>query len=435
MVRSAAGLIAVILAASACAPAAEGGARDRLILRGATLIDGTGAAPLPGATIVIDEGRISSIATDADPGPGADPGAGEVLDVAGRWVIPGLIDAHVHLATDPAADGWRRRTEAELAALLRGGVTRVRDMGGDARVLGELDRAIASGALAGPRIHFSAIAAGPPFFDDPRVRASSRGVTLGDAAWARAVTTDTDLADAARAAARQGAAGIKAYAAVPPELLTRLGAAAHAAGLPFWAHATVFPARPSEAVEAGVDVLSHAAYLVWEGSPPTTDFTRRASGDFERVTPDDPSIARLLALMAERGTLLDATLAVTERASGRDAIGPQRAAWAREVTARAHRAGVRIVAGTDLSGEPEGPPALLTELAALVDGAGLGPLEALIAATRHAAIAIGVEADVGTLEAGKIADLVVLEADPLADIRNAGRVSLVVQAGRRVRPR
>jgi len=418
-------LAGLAVAAPGAAFAQQAGAN--LVIEGATLIDGTGAWPRRGMTIVVAEGRITAVVADGSPEAAAAPGAR--IDAAGATVIPGLIDAHVHLGTDPNADGWRERTERALTEWLSGGVTGVRDMAGDARALRPLAEATASGRIAGPRIDFAAIVAGPGFFADPRARASSAGVEPGEAPWARAITDESDIEAVIADAAATGATGVKAYALVDPELLARVAAAAHAKGLQVWSHATVFTTRPSEAVAAGVDVLSHAAYLVWEGSPPTTEYTRRGLGDYMGVTPADPAVTRAIEAMAAAGTMLDATVALMARIASRDDVGRLRADWTFEVVRRAHEAGVDIVAGTDFPADPGSPPSIHEEMEVLVRDVGLSPLDAIVAATRNGARAIGIESDYGTIEPGKVANLVILDADPLVDIRNTTQVRTVIKDG------
>jgi len=397
-----------------------------LAITGARLIDGTGAPPRAGTTILIADGRIAAVGPD---GGVAIPDGVQRRAVDGATAIPGLIDAHTHLEGDPSADDWREGRERVLSALLRGGVTSVRDMAGNARSLRALRDDVEAGRIAGPRIHYTALVAGPGFFVDPRVRAASGEFEPGDAPWARAITAGSDIEAVVDDAVAIGATGIKAYALVDPDLLARVAAAAHRRGLQVWAHATVFPARPSDAVVAGVDVLSHATYLVWEAAPPTEEYTWRAQGGFAGTPSDDPAIAAVLDAMVAAGARLDPTGAIMNRIASRDEIGPERARWTAAVTRLAHERGVELVAGTDLPERAAGSPPLHEELAALVDDVGLSPMGALLAATRNAARALGREAELGTIEPGKLGDLVVLDADPLADIHNTTRIRLVVRGG------
>jgi imidazolonepropionase-like amidohydrolase len=389
-----------------------------------TVIDGTGAPPRADRTLLLQAGRIAAELPSDSTQPPADA---KVLDMRGRWVIPGLIDTHVHLATDPSAGDRRDLVVQRLRNALHGGVTTVRDMAGDARSLAELSRAALVSDIESPAIYYAALAAGPEFFSDERVLAVSRGLKPGQAPWARTVTARTDWRQMVAEARGTGATAIKVYAAVSAPVLRPLVREAHRQHLLVWAHATLFPARPSEVVEAGVDVISHASLLAWETAAQIPGVNER-----RRVEPpsvDDPRIQRLLREMTRRGTLLDATLFVMGDAP------PKIRQWCAEVTRAAWAAGVPISAGTDSIGvdAPGTLPNIHDELRLLVE-AGIPPLAAITAATRNGARAIGIESSRGTIAPGKAADLVVLSADPVADIRHTRDIVLVFRNGIRYAP-
>ena len=329
-------LLAAPLAAplAAAEPAAQGGAATALVH--ATVIDGTGAPARPGTTLVVEHGRITSLFAD---GQGKIPDGATVEDLAGKFVIPGLIDAHVHLtgAADDV-DGYR----ALFGALLQDGVTTVRDMAGDDRLLAFLARDTASGALPGPDIFYAALLAGPSFLaEDFRAQAASAGLVLGEAPYMQAIDAGTDLPLAIAAARGTGATGIKLYANLPASLVAPLAAEAHRQGLLVWTHATIFPARPSDAVVAGADTLSHTPYLVWEAAPRVPwDYRQRALGDFAHVRPDDARILAVLDAMREHGTILDATVIafVDEAQEAPEKVGAGIVDWTWAVTRIAHRA-------------------------------------------------------------------------------------------------
>jgi imidazolonepropionase-like amidohydrolase len=299
-------------------------------------------------------------------------------------------------------------------------------MGGDARALADLARAALVGDIESPAIYFSALLSGPGFFDDPRVQSSNRGIApIGTSPWARAVTDTTNLTLAIAAARGTGASGIKLYAELPAALIPKITAEAHRQGMKVWSHATMVPSIPSDAVAGGVDVLSHAAHFIWqiESLP---DFRQRLSADYSKVSPDDPRLDSLFGAMAERGTALDATLYVARQR-------PDALAFSARIVRRAQAAGVPILAGTDGIGAPiEGTlPHLHDELELLVTQAGLTPLQAITAATLSPARALGIELTHGSIAAGKAADLVILQADPAADIRNSRRIESVYRGGKR----
>lgn len=399
---------------------AAGGVR---VLVGATLIDGTGAPAQSNMSVEVRDGRIAAVYPT---GSRTTPEGASVVDMRGRWLIPGLIDAHVHLATDPSGTDRRAVVAGKLRAALRGGVTSVRDMAGDARSLAELARATRVNDVEGPDIHYSALWAGAEFMRDPRVSASTRGTPPGSEPWMRSVGNGTEWRIAAAEAKGSGARGIKLYADGSAAVVRETVRAAHAAGIKVWGHATLFPAKPSDLVTAGVDVLSHAPLLAWEAVDSLPDYRARYSAPFERVSTDAPAISSLLRLMATKETLFEPTLFVFAR----EGTPRPMAEWATAVTRRAIVLGVPIVAGTDgmIGDGDDAVPNLHRELELLV-GAGLTPLRALQAATFNAAWALGIEQDTGTIRPGLSADLVVLRADPLADIRHTREIERVFKRG------
>lgn len=418
------------LAACVAVPVAAQQATPRdvpILIRDVTLIDGTGAPPRAHVDLRIAHGRIASIAAS-----GAGAAADSVIDGRGLYAIPGLIDAHVHLGTDP----WAERA-ATMERALQGGVTSVFDLAGDARATGDLQRAVLAGQLAGPHVYYVALFGGPRFFTDPRTVDASRGYAPGAAPWMQAVTDTTDFARAIAVARGTGAVGVKLYAALDSLEVTRLTAEAHRQGLRIIAHATTFPGLPSDLVAAGADMLAHTPYLVWQGSPRSDDYPARAKGDFVHVAPDSPAITGVLREMAARGVALNPTLWIFAEELPHDSVSRVRTPWMYAVTRDAARMGVRIVAGTDelIAPKRDSLPILHDELELLVRDAGLTPLQAITAATRNAAWAIGVDSLRGTLAPGKAADVVLLGADPAADIRNTRAVRVVIEDGRVVRPR
>ena len=416
--------------AALCAQSSSPSRTPPLLLTHATVIDMVGAQPRSGMSLLIRDGKISAIYRD-----GAEPAPADatVRDLGGEFLIPGLIDAHVHNATEPSRGDRRSVVEARLKRALRGGVVAVRDMGGDARALADLARAAAAGDIESPEIRYSAIMAGPDFFTDPRVLASSVGMSPGTAAWARALTDSTDLRQAVAEAKGSGATAIKMYADLGGPLAKRAAAEAKRQGLGVWAHLATFPAKPSEIVDAGVQVVSHALLVPFEVQTlPSWKDRRRVDLS---IAPDDPKIQQLFALMKSKGTIFDPTLFVyrADSAAPDTSIAKRSERRAIDVVRAAHAAGVTIAAGTDgmLRDSGSGLPNVHTELEMLVR-AGLSPLEALTAATRTNAVVLGMSATHGTIEVGKAADLLVLAADPLSDIRNTQRISLVIRRGKTI---
>lgn len=407
-----------------------------LLLTHVGLIDGTGSPVQRDMTIMIEGRHITAVYPDGNQ---PAPKDAEVRDLAGRYVIPGLIDAHVHI-TDVEPDIARYKTF--LHALLLGGVTGIRDMAGDDRLLQFLAEQANSDTFASPDIFYVALMAGPTFFkEDFRAQDASKGEPLGFAPWMQAIDAKTDIPLAVAEAKGTGATGIKLYANLPATLVKAIATEAHRQGLRVWTHATIFPARPSDAVDAGADTISHSPYLVWEAAPSVPDdYKMRAMGDFEHVKPDAPQILALFDAMKQRGTILDATLLVFKNEVGHhpQSVGAGIMPWSYAVTRLAHQRGVLIDAGTDDAGFPYGkdgpeldqPPSVHQEMALLVEHCGLTPLQAIHAATEVSAAALGQSARRGTVTPGKLADMVVLNVDPSHDIRNTTKIDFVVKNGR-----
>lgn len=455
----AASLAAALLLGLASAPRGGGAELDPdLALVGATLVDGTGADPVEDAVVLIEGDRVACAGTRSRcPVP---PGT-RVVDLAGRWLAPGLVDAHVHYSQTGWADGRpdaldvRDRfpyaaTVAELEArperfhraYLCSGVTAVFDVGGypwtwDLPEAAEESDAAPHVSVAGPLLssidHWVNLPAERQF-----VHMASDSATAAGAAYLVANRTDAVkvwyLVDAesdtvALKSSVRAAAGV-----------------ADAAGVPLIVHATgLWQAK--DALRAGARVLVHSVYeepvdaeflalagesgayyvptlTVFEGYRELyeRDFDPARYGDaFSCVDP----ATRRKALLTDS---LPGALAGERLAGMRETMRRRREVADANLIA-VHRAGIPVALGTD-AGNPltlHGP-AIFVEAEAM-EAAGLSPMEVLVAATRDAAGAMGRGEELGTIEPGKVADLVVLAADPTTDVANLRRIEAVVRAG------
>jgi imidazolonepropionase-like amidohydrolase len=421
--------------AGAPVPFAAPGTGSVSVYRGATLIDGTGGPARQSMTIVADGAEIVRVARDDEVPEGQADGA-QVFDLAGQFVIPGLIDSHQHIATPPN----RAVAEATLRRHAYGGVTAIRIMADDLRQIGDLARATRVGEIPGPDIHYAALMAGPGFFDDPRTWQVSQGETPGSVPWMQAITDETDLPLAVAMARGTHATAIKIYADLPGSSVAAITAEAHRQGISVWAHGAVFPASPAEVIGAGVDSVSHVTMLAYEAAAePLSSYKDKPAIDYDRFAAgDDPKLESLFTQMRSRGTILDATASMWTRTwdAPTDPEGQARAransALSASLTAQAHRAGVSISAGTDYETDPQYPfPALHDEMAFLAQHCGIPAEQVIRCATLVGARSIGAEATMGTIEAGKLANFVVLARDPLADLANLRSITFVVKRGRR----
>jgi imidazolonepropionase-like amidohydrolase len=418
-------------AAGTAAPATGAASAQPIYVHAGVLIDGTGAAPRKDAGIVIIGGRIASVGSWGSAQP---PKGARVVDLSSDTVLPGFIDCHVHLTME-VGKGWEveaiRTMPSDAAILgtvnalrtLRAGFTSVRnvaDRGGESVAL---RNAIDHGLVPGPRMltarEMLSITGGHGDFSDgfrPGLTLGG-GEPLGDGVC--------DSPDACRAAVRYqvkyGADLIKIAAtggvlSAGDEIgarqfsdaeLAAIVDEAHMLGKKVAAHAHG-TAGIKAAVRAGVDSIEHGSIL------------------------DDEAIS----LMKEHGTFLVPTLLAGETVDERARAGSlPEFAVAKALKVRplmqgsfkkAVAAGVKIAFGTDSAVSPHGQNA--REFSLMVKG-GMAPMDAIVAATRNAAELLGRSADIGTLETGKLADLVAVHGDPLKEISVLETPVAVLQGG------
>lgn len=182
-------------------------------------------------TVVIEDNKIKSVTNKKKQRFKKDV---IVIDMSDKFIMPGFIDTHVHHATTPDSDDNDQDTRKRLRNLLRGGVTAVRDMGGDTRALSSLKRRAEIDVIQSPDIYYSVIIGGKEFFSDPRTVASAMGRTPGEVDWMRAVDENTDFDAVMLKALGNGATGIKIYAKVPANVVAMLSEAAKKYGFKVW---------------------------------------------------------------------------------------------------------------------------------------------------------------------------------------------------------
>jgi imidazolonepropionase-like amidohydrolase len=415
------------------APLAPPAAGKIVVYRHASLIDGRGGPLRPDMAVVTNGPTIQQIVEDARLPAGLLRTA-EVIDLRGQYLLPGLIDAHQHLTTPPN----RPRAEALMRRDLYSGITAVRDMADDLRAIGDLARASLVGEIAGPDIYYAALMAGPSFFEDRRTLAASQGAEPGKVPWMQAITDETDMPMAITLARGTYASGIKIYANLPPNLVAKITREAHRQGMPVWAHGMVFPTPPAQVIAAGPDVISHVCYLAYQVSEKRPQsYQARFPVDFSKfANGDNPVMAGLFREMKRRGTILDATNRVYAWLESPGGSHPGQkphctSELALRLTNQAYREGVTIAAGTDGTTARDDPyPALHEELVLLAERAEMPPAQVIRSATLVGATTMGKQASMGTVEPGKLANLVVVAKSPLEDIQNLRSVVMTVKRGR-----
>lgn len=404
-------------------------AADVLAFRNATLVDGRGTPPVAGATVLVAEQRILA----AGPGSAvAIPGGATVIDVTGRTLLPGLWDMHAHFQ------------QVEWGPIyLAAGITTVRDCGNELEFITAVRDAVASGRGIGPRILAAGVVdgTGPAAVGVARVDTDEQAVEWVD---------------------RYGSAGfqqIKVYSSLSRAALEAVIREAHRRGLTVTGHVPS-SVTTREAVEAGQDQISHIGFVASMMQSPLAPDAPRS----ERIAAlagldcHSPAAREAIELLRSRGTVVDPTMALQELYTMSTAHPPEswepgvakvpaslRAlflnpgpataetevlgeAFRRQLAllAELHAAGVVLIAGTDQAV----PGHSLHREVELYVEAGMTPLEAIQAACAVPARVMGMEADVGTIEPGKRADLIVVRGNPIARIRDLRNVEQVLTGGR-----
>jgi imidazolonepropionase-like amidohydrolase len=386
-----------------------------IIISGARLIDGQGGPPVENSIIVIQGDRIVA----AGPSGSVQPPAGETFDAHSLTLLPGLIDAHFHL------DGAVKLPNM----FLNNGVTSVRDPGAWIQAydpVKQLGVAIPRLFLTGPHLDTA-----PPAY--PR-----DSILVNDPEEARA---------AVHRFVNDGATALKVYFRLPLASIRAVCEAAHQRNVPVTAHLEIV--RADDAIEAGLDGIEHVTSVGTAIADPmeaerfrqavTADNKARTEGRYQlwsKIDLESPRVARLINLMVRRGVFFSPNLAVFERRAGERGATEVHAKACenmRRFTGMARKAGVRVVVGSH-SNVPyaETGWAYHREME-LLHQSGITPMDVITGATLDNAKFFRAEARIGSIEPGKLADLVLIEGDVLGDISSIRRVRRVMLNGAWIR--
>lgn len=414
------GMAALAEVSNRLSPAAKGA----LVITNANLIDGTGKAPVSDAVIVMENGRITQVGTRSSV---KIPKGAKIFDARGKYVLPGLWEMHAHFE------------QVEWGPVyLAAGVTTVRDVGNEFEFMTSVRDAIKSGRGLGPRILLAGIVDG----DHPTALGVIRAFTPEEAR--RVVNRYHDA----------GFQQIKIYSSIKPEIVKEITAEAHRLGMTVTGHVPR-GMNAIQAVEAGMDQINHIQYL-----PPVLvpkDF-KPTPGVVPKIDLESPEAKRTIQFFKDHNTVFDPTVALFEwilrpasvpyaqiepgaaklprelyAPINNTGVPPEREASSRatldlflKIIGALHRAGIPIVAGTD---QVVPGHSLLREIELYVQ-AGFTPMEAIQAATIVPARVMKMDKDSGTVEAGKFADLILVEGNPLDKISNIRNSKYVVTNGR-----
>jgi len=422
---------AFILLAATATFAQQASAPPPLALTHVTIIDTSGGPPQPDMTVLLRDGRIASIEKSAS---AAVPADAEVVDARGHFLLPGLWDMHVHLSWTSAS---------ALPVFVANGVTGVRDLGGRLGQLDDWRTRIAAGLLVGPRIYRAGPMLNGRSFNPLQMVPGGPDETCGVVRALKQVEVDF----------------LKTHRRLPRDSYFALIDEAKKQDLAVVGHIPM-EVTPEEASDAGQASLEHTETL-FEGTF-SANLKEGELPEAIRRFRTDGSAEKLFARFVQNKTVVTPTLVAyrsifatidpsyppdphsryvarsyKEAARQRAQAGtPEEIhmfthtfAEMREVVRLMNRAGVTLVTGSDTAG-PRIPGFTLHDELALLVESGLTPQQALQAATLNPARLLKKEADFGTVEAGKLADLVLLDANPLDDIRNTQKISAVILGGR-----
>jgi imidazolonepropionase-like amidohydrolase len=431
--------LVALIAVFACIPAGAVG-QSPVAIRNVTLIPMTGAGPSARQTVIVRDGRIAEI------GPAAQvrvPAGATVVDGTGKYLIPGLFEMHAHTS---------KTRGSALGLYVVYGVTTLRDQGSEHAEVLRWRREIRTGARVGPRMliagpyleslrNIERMRADPP---ESRVEPFERArIPVGSPADARRVIDSLAALELDH---------FKVRTVQDRETYLALAAAAHARGKRLVGH--VVTASPAVFLEAGQDGVDHGFPITIDSLPRAErmafwhELAARDVGVVPTIVTVTESVFRPLdyfqALVADTTAALHplrpyvSAFMILDWREQVEEVTPERRAYFERVFPAGLKhvremleAGVRIMAGSDVAVLNVFPGASLhEELRLFVDSVGMSPMEALASATRKPAEWLGLADSVGTIESGKVADLVLLDADPLDDITNTRRIAAVVLRGR-----
>jgi imidazolonepropionase-like amidohydrolase len=394
-------------------------AKGLVILEGASLIDGTGSPPRNDSVVVLKDERILTV---TDKGSYTTyPKDSEIVNLTGRFLIPGLFDMHAHVASVLDSSYNQTISENTLEALLDNGITTIRNPGGPTKESVALRDAVAAGQIKGPQIFTAGrLINGLPF--------PTRFVET-------IANTEAEVREEVKRQADAGVDYVKLYVGLYPNLVKTAIDEAHNQGIKVIGH--LYLTSWTDAANLGIDALTHGVpvspFLLSEDKREI--FIENGRGPFDHflwlnlVDLNSTKINEMINALVKNKIPVDPTLSIYEAMLKDDPQNQHLWSKVLQLTKILYDHGVTIMSGTDIPNFGLIPGISLHHELELLVKAGINPLNVIKIATSNGADALGILDDVGTIEAGKQADMIILNANPIINIRNIGAIEGVIEDG------
>jgi imidazolonepropionase-like amidohydrolase len=394
-------------------------AKGLVILEGASLIDGTGSPPRNDSVVVLKDERILTV---TDKGSYTTyPKDSEIVNLTGRFLIPGLFDMHAHVAGVLDSSYNQTISENTLEALLDNGITTIRNPGGPTKESVALRDAVAAGQIKGPQIFTAGrLINGLPF--------PTRFVET-------IVNTEAEVREEVKRQADVSVDYVKLYVGLYPNLVKTAIDEAHNQGIRVIGH--LYLTSWTDAANLGIDALTHgipvSPFLLSEDKREI--FIENGRGPFDHflwlnlVDLNSTKINEMINALVKNKVPVDPTLSIYEAMLKDDPQNQHLWSKVLQLTKILYDHGVTIMSGTDIPNFGLIPGISLHHELELLVKAGINPLNVINIATSNGAEALGILDDVGTIEAGKQADMIILNTNPIRNIRNIGAIEGVIEDG------
>jgi len=406
------------------------------VLAGPTLIDGTGNPPKPNAVIIINGNKILAVTNETEYRNqyylfvNNHTARVNVLNLTGKYIIPGLFDMHAHVAGVRKNSYNQNFSETALKMLLDYGVTTIRNPGGPTNQSIALKHNVSKGDIEGPEIFTAGRLLNGPQIAIPFVE--------------KQVSTEEEAREEVRHQAAAGVDYVKLYVGLPPNLVKAAIEEAHNRGIKVIGH--LYLTSWTDAAKLGIDALTHGVpvnpFLLPSGDK-REQFLENGGGPFDHflwldlVDLNSMEIKEMVHALVENDVPVDPTLSIYEAMlkddDGNGFSNPQnQLRWSKvlQLTKMMYDNGVQILSGTDIPNFGLIPGASLHHELELLAEAGIKPSELIEIATNNGARALGIDDRVGTIQPEKQADMIILSSNPLEDISNTKKIEAVIVDGK-----